>query len=82
MYASHPDGMGRKRLVRHHLKLVRAATADASLPFAWREMHYGCNLLLNAPRWHLAAGRSATHADAGAGQPRANIFFLPSRGRC
>ena len=55
MYASHSESMERRKLVQHHLMLVRAATADASLPFAWREIHYGCNLLLNAPRWHLTA---------------------------
>jgi hypothetical protein len=50
-YMDEPDNPERIALVRHHLALVQAATADETLPFPWREMHYGCTLLLNADKW-------------------------------
>jgi hypothetical protein len=42
----------RMALVRRHLALVRAATADGAPPFAWREMHEFTTMLLTAPEWH------------------------------
>jgi hypothetical protein len=51
-YLSDPENPRRIALVRHHLALVHAATADDALPFPWREMHYGCTLLLKAAKWH------------------------------
>lgn len=51
-YMSAPGNPERIAHVRHHLLLVHAATADGALPFPWREMHYGCALLLKARQWH------------------------------
>jgi hypothetical protein len=51
-YMCRPDDPRRIAHVRHHLAIVHAATANEALPFAWREMHYACVLLLNADQWH------------------------------
>jgi hypothetical protein len=51
-YMLQPDDPQRLARVRHHLSVVQAATADASLPFACREMHEFAMILLNAEEWH------------------------------
>jgi hypothetical protein len=51
-YMSDSGNPRRIALVRRHLALVRAATADEALPFPWREMHEFTTILLNAEQWH------------------------------
>jgi len=51
-YLLQPDDPLRLARVRHYLATVHAATADASLPFACREMHEFATILLGAEEWH------------------------------
>jgi hypothetical protein len=49
-YMYDTDNPRRIALVRRHLALVRAATADETLPFPWREMHEFTTILLTASK--------------------------------
>jgi len=51
-YILQPGDSQRLALVRHHLAIVHAATADDSLPFACREIHEFATILLEAEEWH------------------------------
>jgi len=51
-YMSDPDNPRRIEHARHHLAIMRAATASPALPFAWQEMHEFTTILLTASEWH------------------------------
>ena len=51
-YLCQPENPKSIALVRHHLAIVQAATADDALPFAWHEMHDFATILLKADQWH------------------------------
>jgi hypothetical protein len=50
-YISEPSNE-RMAQARYHATLVHQATADTTLPFTWREMHYFATILMEAPEWH------------------------------